>query len=427
MSYYYMSGVAYAADTLASHASVRVSLSPMRFSLSTSNGHEICAQTKHLSVLLITRTHHTHIEPSNTLEAAAAAAAASTVLNAQRHKYNGLTTFSFCKLCGTVSGNLFIFLFVDDVDFSLRLFFIFFFFFLSRSFLSPVYVCYPELNFNLLLYSISSSSSSSLLAPSPPSLSTTFITMRNTVPIPVTHTIDSTTHPRRATHTHTCALYLCIGRSAMCEERLPNQIQFELCGRCSVLHVRYATMDGVSTRTQVKWERKEKKRQHFWCLERRAAIWCVPNGHFYVRQLGKNTLSHTHTRAVYGLCVRSTKEILQQILRRLQLLLQQANGCVCVCSNQPSLADGCWHRHELASPSPQMKIFVFFLLVVRLFSAPSASTRKTNPFTRRFRFFGFVFKSHLRRLHRAMRQHVIKANHSHKTNSDCDSRPKTLV
>lgn len=106
---------------------------------------EICAQTKHLSA------EHTRVW---TLEAAATTIASRT----HRHKYNSLTTFSFCKLCGTVSGNLFIFLFFDDVvavhtcrcRFS-------FLFFCSPCFCFHSYrpfMGYSELNFNLLLYFI---------------------------------------------------------------------------------------------------------------------------------------------------------------------------------------------------------------------------------------------------------------------------------
>lgn len=68
------------------------------------------------------------------------AAAATTVSRTHRHKYNSLTTFSFCKLCGTVSGNLFIFLFFDDVvavhTCRCRIFPTLF----LLSFLSPIYV-----------------------------------------------------------------------------------------------------------------------------------------------------------------------------------------------------------------------------------------------------------------------------------------------
>lgn len=66
---------------------------------------EICAQTKHLSTEPTYRSEHLKQQRQQH----------RLSRRTHGHKYNGLTTFSFCKLCGTVSGNLFIFLFFDDV------------------------------------------------------------------------------------------------------------------------------------------------------------------------------------------------------------------------------------------------------------------------------------------------------------------------
>lgn len=69
---------------------------------------EICAQTKHLSA------EHTH---SNTWGGSRCSSSSKCSCKTNRQNYNSLTTFIFCKLCGTVSGNLFISLFFDDIDF----------------------------------------------------------------------------------------------------------------------------------------------------------------------------------------------------------------------------------------------------------------------------------------------------------------------
>lgn len=154
----------------------------------------------------------------------------------------------------------------------------------------------------------------------------------------------------------------------MCEERLPSQIQFELCGRCVVCcmsdvreHVRRVW--SVCERTQVKWNEKRVQKDGIfgvWSVERQYG---APNGH---------SSRHIHTHS-HGRWQKSFSGF------RLENSIVVPGECVCTRRALRTV----WSRHRSRLKSRYLFFHVIFtlrkilqLLVCVFFTAVSASEKR---------------------------------------------------
>lgn len=168
----------------------------------------------------------------------------------------------------------------------------------------------------------------------------------------------------------------------MCEERLPSQIQFELCGRCVVCcmsdvreHVRRAW--SVCERTQVKWDEKRVQKDGIfgvWSVERQYG---APNGH---------SSRHIHTHS-HGRWQKSFSGF------RLENSIVVPGECACTRRALRTV----WSRHRSRLKSRYLFFHVIFtlrkilqLLVCVFCHGCFGQWEKTDPFATDKRSFCFV-------------------------------------